>query len=184
MNRNQAGFPWVPKALLALASGCLGGAGVGCVAALAGSVMPITWRAAAWVLFAIVLIPVGFVPSLRMPEIGKETSQRLLDAGPVWWPILNGGLLGVAVTTRLAFPLWYVAPLVSFMLGDWPLGLLIGALYGAARLTTIVGLAWRTRVDAPGLVCDFALGQRKLADRACRAMLLLAALFILGTVGP
>jgi hypothetical protein len=182
VHRNQAGLPWIPKALISLAAGVIGGAAVGTLAAFVGSLFPTSSRAAIGVLSVVLLFATSASP--RMIEIGKETRQSLLNLGPVRWAAVNGALLGVALTSRLAFRLWYIAPLIAFMLGNWTFGLLLGAVYGAARLATIGVLAWRMRNAPPSLVCDFALGQRSRANRACQAILVLAGLFILITVGP
>ena len=81
------------------------------------------------------LVVVGSGSGLSLlPQVNRETSQVLLDRGPLHWAAVNDGLLGIAVSSRLATWLWYVLPLVVLVSGRLWVGVLVFATYGALRL--------------------------------------------------
>ena len=68
-----------------------------------------------------------------MIEINRETSQALLELGPIRWSVVNGAALGVGFVSRIGFAAWYAIPLTAVGFGDPLLGSLVFGAYGAAR---------------------------------------------------
>jgi hypothetical protein len=52
-------------------------------------------------------------------------------------PATNGALLGLAVTSRIGFWLWYVVPLAAFLSAAPVAGAIVWGLYGLARLRVL-----------------------------------------------
>lgn len=89
---------------------------------------------------ALTLAPLLRVP---LPQRDVETPQVLLHRGPLWWAMGNGALLGLAVTSRIGFWLWYVVPIGCLVSGSPVTGALVWGLYAVARLAVIDVIAWR-----------------------------------------
>lgn len=47
---------------------------------------------------------------VKLWQIDIETPQRWMFLGPALWPIANGAALGISLTSRLGFPIFYAVP--------------------------------------------------------------------------
>lgn len=63
----------------------------------------------------------------------RETPKRWLDGGVVQWAMLNGLVLGLGVTTRVGYWLWYAVPITCLLSGEPLLGALVFGVYGLVR---------------------------------------------------
>jgi len=107
------------------------------VLGLAGAQIPLNWRVTGGSLAAVGLLALGlqhlFGERPRLIEINRETSQALLELGPIRWSVVNGAALGVGFVSRIGFAAWYAIPLTALGFGDPLLGSLVFGAYGAAR---------------------------------------------------
>lgn len=71
----------------------------------------------------------------------RETPQSWLEGGVVQWAVRNGVALGLGVTTRIGYWLWYAVPVICLLAGRPLPGALVYGLYGLVR----------TGVGAPAL---------------------------------
>lgn len=182
--RNQQGLDWRYKAAATILSGTSFAALLGGLIGWVGGETPSGVRAVVGTLGAIVLVIAAMFPRLPMPQRNVETEQSLLSRGPIFWAVLNGGLLGIAITSRIGFWLWYVVPLASFLVGSWWAGALVYGWYGLWRLFVIVVLAafvrrgsahWADRLTG--------VSSRRTAQIACRVALVPIALGYLAAFG-
>ena len=122
--------------------------------------------------------------SVNPLQINRETSQRLLERGPLKWSMINGGMLGLAVTSRIGFWLWYAVPTCAFACGTWLGGTVVYATYAGARLFTIAGLAWRIQMLGNSqLIMDLALRLRPRARSVCRPVAIAVGLLFIVAFG-
>ncbi len=82
------------------------------------------------------LMHVRFIP---LPQRGRETPRAWVDKGWPTWALLTGSALGIGVTTRIGFWLWYAVPLAALLWASPALGATLYAAYGIARAT---GSVW------------------------------------------
>lgn len=84
---------------------------------------------------------------LRAPilQINRETPESLLSRGPLLWSAANGALLGLAVTSRIGFWLWYMIPIGVFLSASPIAGAVIWGSYGLVRLGVLGIIAARMR---------------------------------------
>lgn len=115
-----------------------------------------------------------------VPQIDRETSQRLLDRRPVVWATLNGALLGVGFTSRIGFVIWYVVPIAAFASREPLAGSLIFGSYGMARLSTVGAVALWVRAKPQSGVIDRLIYLHPAAIRATDVLsgLLVAAMIV------
>ncbi|MBX6765104.1 MAG: hypothetical protein IRY88_15715 [Rubrobacteraceae bacterium] len=137
MERNQAGRSWIAKALLFSVSASFAGMLSGAALGAAGILLPFEVRVAVASLLALVALAIGSLELLGrkvpLPQFDRETPQRWLHKGALTWALLNGSFLGVGVTSRIGFWLWYVVPLGAFLFADPALGAAIYGAYSVAR---------------------------------------------------
>lgn len=112
-------------------------------------------------------ITVGLVTRPDEPlQFDRETHQRLLHFGPLRWSLVNGGLLGLGITSRVGYWLWYVVPVGTWGVGSWWAGGAIWGLYGFGRLAATGVLAGTL---ANGLVSESQLSRSLLETRRALA---------------
>jgi len=182
--RNQPGLDWRYKGAATVVSGGAFAALLGGLVGWVGGEVPTGLRAAMGTLGAIVLVAAAVFPRLPVPQRDVETERSLLSRGPIAWAAVNGGLLGIAITSRIGFWLWYVVPLASFLLGSWWAGALIYGWYGFSRLAAIVVLAALVRRSSARWA-DRLTGvrSRRAAHLACRVALIPVAMCYLAAFG-
>ena len=184
MVRNQQGLDWRFKAASTVLSGGALAALLGGLIGWIGGEIPTSLRAAVGTVGAIILILAALLPHLPMPQRDTETEQSLLGRGPFAWALLNGGLLGIAITSRIGFWLWYAVPLASFLLGTWWAGALIYGWYGLSRLAAITLVAAYMRRKSSRLADRLTeAGSRHVAQVVCRVALIPVSLCYLALVG-
>lgn len=155
--------------LAAGAAGALCGAALGAL----GGLVEADVRLGAGALVATALLAVTFVPGLEPLQLRRETGEHLLGLHPLAWGAVNGALLGVGVTSRIAFWVFYLVPLGCFVLGSPLAGAAIWGVYGAARLgaSAIAARAMRRWPAENVAVADRLLAARPRADALGRAAL-------------
>lgn len=156
----------------ALAGGLLGWAGR--LTPSPGRVGFVCTLAAAGALFAVV----GGVAGVRLlPQVDRETEQRLLHHGPLRWAMENGALLGLGFASRLGTWLWYAVPVAAFATGSPAEGAIVYAVYGGVRLlvpSVLAALSVRhMTIDVAAAILPLRAGAVRLAD----------SLFVLVCVG-
>lgn len=163
------------KAVTAIAASILAGGVAGSLLGFLGSHMkttlsPLVLATSLWLLVAAAI-------GMRLPQVDRETSQSLLNRGPLVWASINGGLLGVAITSRIGFISWYLVPLSSLASQSAVLGALIWGLYGAARLSVTAWFAYvlQQTQGKPMPMVRTVLGMRPYATRALRIAAALGA---------
>jgi hypothetical protein len=143
VHRTGRDADWRAKALVGVAGASIAGAVAGAVVALLGLAAPSSRSIVVTVgAFLLAVLPVARVP---LPQRDAETPQSLLSRGPIAWSALNGGLLGLALTNRLGFWLWYMIPLTAFASASPIVGGGIWAFYGAVRMGVVAVIARRMR---------------------------------------
>ena len=109
----------------------------GATLGMAGTVLPLETRVAVASLLALAAVFIGALELLGMrvylPQIDRETPQSWLHKGPLIWALLNGLSLGVGVTSRIGFWLWFIIPLGAFLFADPVLGTAIYGTYSLVR---------------------------------------------------
>lgn len=160
------------------ASAALAGAGMGALLALIGMALPARVIAVGGIVLAAVGASVGLIEiaggRVRPWQRDRETPQRWVRQGPVLWAIRNGAVLGVGMSSRVGFWLWYVIPLAALASGDVVLGALLYGLYSLTRGGATLGLLAVLLVSQGGL--DLA---PRLLSYAPRARLLAASQLVL-----
>jgi len=122
------------KANASVAGGAFGGAATGAALGFLASTVPARPRAAVATI-TLLSVAAGMAFLFHRPwQRNTETSQLLLEKGPLRWAFLNGALLGVGFTSRIGFWLWYVIPITVWMSGSAIAGMAVWGLYGGARL--------------------------------------------------
>jgi len=150
------------------ASGTLGGAGFGAVLGALGESMSSNARTVVGTAVGLILLVTAARP-FPMPQVNRETSQKILERGPIQWAAINGGLLGIAITSRIGFWLWYAVPTYAVTSGNWRSGAAAYGVYAVARMAAIVALS--ARIRSPGdsqRVMERMLGLRATARTVCR----------------
>lgn len=120
---------------------------MGAIVGLIGGMAGLPVRAATGAVGTILLIVLPHVRRLRVIQINRETSQALLELGPIRWGIFNGALLGAGFTSRLGTWLWYVVPMTCFVVGAPLAGAVIWGVYAVTRLVIAMGIAAWMRAD-------------------------------------
>lgn len=128
----------------AAAAGSAAGATVGFV----GASVPDEIRGSAgWLLMlslCLVVLADGLGLDVPLPQRDKETPRRWADEPMASWAVKAGVALGLAVTNRLGFVIWYAIPVLVFSMGSVALGALSWATYAFAR-TTVTMVEGRVR---------------------------------------
>lgn len=148
------------------------GAGTGGFLALIGGALPAGALATGGILLAAAGSIVGVVEiaggRVRPWQFDRETPQRWARQGPLHWAIRNGAVLGVGMSSRIGFWLWYVVPLGALASGDIVLGALLYGLYSLTRTGVALGLLALLltsggRLDLAPRLLQWAPGARLLA---------------------
>lgn len=132
--------PWWAKAVVSTLAAAAGGATMGATVGALGGLLDMPLRVALGVAAGalVVVLPLLRVP---LPQRNRETPQDLLYRGPYGWSLVNGVLLGSAVTNRIGFWLWYLVPAGSFVTGSAEFGAAIWGAYALTRLVVIDAVA-------------------------------------------
>lgn len=166
----------------AAVAGLLAGAAVGTL----GTTLPEKVRVSIGVLGAMMLALGSLTTRIPLPQLNRETEQRLLHEGPLRWALINGALLGFGFTSRIGFWTWYFVPLTCFTSGSVLGGALVWGVYGLVRmLVAVVAAMWmRRRSDLMIFVADAMLGARSLARRSTNVTAFALAAILLFRLGP
>lgn len=129
--------------MASVSAAAISGALAGAAAGLVSSLLPVPVRVSAGLLAAsaVAIGALGWLPVL--PEFNRETEQSLLGLGPIRWAIVNGSLLGLGLTSRIGFWIWYLIPAGILAAGSPAAGAAIWGGYGFTRLAVAAGLARR-----------------------------------------
>lgn len=105
---------------------------------LAGGAFPYGWRTLAAVILGGAGIALGASNVAGRLEHAygvrdRETPKSWLDGGVARWAVLNGVTLGVGVTTRVGYWLWYAVPVICLLTGRPLAGALVYGIYGLVR---------------------------------------------------
>jgi hypothetical protein len=118
----------------------LGGLALGALAALAGSLVPESWRSAPWALALVaVLLVVGIVLDTRsrgrgVPSWRRQVDVHWLEAYRGWVMGLGfGAQLGFGVVTIVTSTTTYAVVLLAALSGNVGVGLVIGGVFGLVR---------------------------------------------------
>jgi hypothetical protein len=121
----------------------------------------------------------------RLLQRDMETPQRWLYGSGLRWALLNGSALGIAITTRLGFSLWYVIPAGSFLTADPALGACIYGTYGFTRTASVyLLLRWKASVIDSAEVTDILRSWQPRVRRTCAAALAGIGVAAIVVVGP
>lgn len=154
MTRTSKRAPWWHKAAVAVvsstAAGSIAGAGLGALGAVASD----TVRAgllSALALLGVALVIGGWAGGVKLlPQLDRETEQRLVHHGPLRWAAENGALLGLGFTSRLGTWLWYTVPAAALASASPRGGAMVYGLYGFARLfvpSVLAGISVRRMTE-------------------------------------
>lgn len=132
--------PSILKSLVLVLAGTLGGALAAAIPALVGSGIPADVRLPVAAGLALALAVLA-VTRPRPWQFDVETPTRWLEYPGLWPPLLNGLVLGTGFLTRIGYWLGWLLPVLAFAAAGLG-GVLIGAVYGFARLSASVALAW------------------------------------------
>lgn len=185
MYRGQGKSNWRTKGLLhglaGFGAGALFGAALGGVGSLMGSPL----RGQLVGLLAIPAVVVGAAEvvgrGIPLPDRKRETPQRWMHAGPLLWPILNGGALGLGVSSRIGVWLWYAVPLSSLLSGDVMIGATIFGAYGLVRggIPSLLFVRYRRATSSAVEFGLAMMSKNGLLTRLCGAQLFLLGVVVL-----
>ena len=153
-------------------AGALAGAGTGALLALIGATLPSTVFAVGGILLAMAGVGLGLAEAvgghLRPWQCDRETPQRWAREGALRWAVRNGATLGVGMSSRIGFWLWYAVPLAALASREPLLGALIYGAYSLTRTGAALGLlalplATRGRLDPTPHLLAYVRGARLLA---------------------
>jgi hypothetical protein len=107
----------------------------------------------------LVFVSVGVVALLLLADLAgrplllqrnTETPRQWVDQPPWRWAILNGAALGSGALTRIAFPIWYVLPLIGIATRSSVITAVCWGAYGLVRASAslVVG-GQRIRAGRP-----------------------------------
>jgi hypothetical protein len=117
-----------------------GGLALGALAALVGSLVPVSWRSSPWVLGAVaLLLALGVVVDARSGGHGVPSWRRQVDVR--WLDAYRGWVMGLGFGTQLGFGLvtivtsttTYAVVLFAALSGNVAVGLAIGGAFGLVR---------------------------------------------------
>jgi hypothetical protein len=141
------------------AVGAVAGATAGAMLGLAGGLVPDGWRTATAVTLGSIAIALGVCNAAGRLEraydlLDRETPQSWLDGGAARWAVLNGATLGLGVTTRIGYWLWYAVPVICLLAGQPLPGALVYGLYGLVRtgLGPLALVSVLSRIGSGGFV--------------------------------
>jgi hypothetical protein len=148
VHRNQARSSWVKKGIVFTSGSLVMGLVAGAVLGYSGSLVPRDVRLGLGTLLAFAAVACGLVEvagrRIRPPQWNRETPQRWMYAGPLRAALRNGLTLGLGLTTRIGFVLWYAVPVGAFLTGDPVFGAVIYATYSLTRgITPWIMISWQ-----------------------------------------
>jgi hypothetical protein len=157
----------------------------GALLGLVGSILPLGVRVGLGSLFAVGAVIIGFTHfsgwRLRVAQCDRETPHRWLYGSPFRWALWNGAALGVGVTSRIGFWLWYVIPIAATSSGSPMIGALIYGSFGFVRgwAVWMVLIAFM-RLDDPAVWLIQRYQRARLLTAGILVMTGLAATIVLG----
>jgi hypothetical protein len=154
----------------AIAAGIVAGAVLG----TSGAGLSSTTRGTVALATALLLAAVGTVElfghRVPLPQLSRETSRRYGSMG-IGWVVRNGVAMGVGISTRLGFWLWYAVPVAAVVSGETLRGVIVFGTYALVRATAPIAIIvlrtahWRL----------IALPWRGAAQRTAASLSILAA---------
>ncbi len=72
----------------------------------------------------------GPVPMLQR---NRTTPRRWVEESAAAWSLKAGAALGLGITNRIGFPVWYLVPVLALGTGSWIAGAAMWAAYGLLR---------------------------------------------------
>jgi len=163
------------KLLVYIAAASVTGSAAGGTLAWIGSSLTAEARFALTSGLAVLATGVGFLELVGRPvplvERDQETPYRWVKGGPLSWAARNGAALGIGMTSRIGFPLWYVVPLGSFVSGSLAVGGATYGLYALARSTGAAGVLFATRKGSADRTTFQLIRRGALARRVAAAQL-------------
>jgi hypothetical protein len=107
------------------------------------------------------------VARLRVPTMNRQVDERWLTTYRGWvYGVGYGFQLGLGVVTIVTSAATWVTLAVALLTGSWPVGLVVGSVFGAARSLPLL-LAAPAR--SPGALRDLLLRQQRWSGPARRA---------------
>lgn len=148
-------------------SGAAGGAATAAVFGALGVAVPESPRLAIGTLLALLLLILSVISPHRLPQLNRETRQRLLEQGPIRWASINGFLLGTGLSSRIGYWLFYAVPVGCFVLASPSVAAGIGAEYGLVRLgiASYLGMWMHLHPDRMSQLSRALLSQRETTRR-------------------
>lgn len=176
---------WRLKGLVYSVSALVAAAAFGAFLGFLGAMLPVALRAVGGLLFALASMLIGTLQLLfarpRVIQFDRETPRSWLYSGPYRWAVLNGSTLGVGLTTRIAFWLFYAIPIVAVLCGSPVLGALTYGVYGGTRGFAVWPMLYRStgrRTNTEYLSC-----QRGRALMVTNALLIAVGAYALLALG-
>lgn len=172
VTRTTKQAPWWQKAIAAVVAsttaGALAGAGLGAFGAAASDTVR-GGLVGALAPFGVALVIGGWTAGVKLlPQLDRETEQRLVHHGPLRWAAENGALLGLGFTSRLGTWLWYTVPAAALASGSPREGAMVYGLYGFTRLfvpSVFAGISVRRMtIDVAATVLPWRPEAIRLAD--------------------
>ena len=152
-----------------------------------GSLISLNIRIAIASLLGLIAIILAIIElsgrNIQLLQCDRETPQRWVHRGPLWWAFQNGLALGCGIANRLGFLLWYVIPIGSLLVANPIWGLIIYGTYstvrGMAVWVIILGLG-RYHKDDLG---DWLIRKKETARLLTAGQLLFLGIVITIAVG-
>ncbi len=143
---------WLVRLLVSFVGAAISGFAAGAVVGLAGTILKTPERLAVG-LAASLAVACAAVLKMGLPQRDREAPRALLKLPSLIWAAGNGAVLGLAVTTRIGFWIWYFVPIAAFATGPRR-GAQIWMLYASVRLLSTGLLAAHEVVAGGQLASD------------------------------
>ena len=113
----------------------------GALLGLTGGLLPLQARVSSATVLSLIAMALGtwelIVGRLNPLQCNRETPQQWIRKGPYHWALRNGIALGIGITTRIGFWIWYVVPVSAFLIGRPLEGAIVYGTYGIVRGATV-----------------------------------------------
>jgi len=187
-SRNQGNRSWYVKAIAFFVASTSAALSFGLILGMIGSLFRSETRAAAASLGAVGAIIVGAADILgrgiRLPQVDRETAQRMMHWGAIRGAVANGALLGMGFVSRIGFWLWYVVPMTALLAGDPLVGAIVYGCYGFTRGIAPLPLGARVLKNGGGAASlRWILDTRQHLHRLAAAQLMVAGVVVAVGVG-
>jgi len=172
-------------AAVTLICGAAGGAATAAVFGALGVVVPDSPRSGIGTVLALLLLILSVISPHRLPQLNRETGQRLLEQGQIRWAAINGFLLGTGLSSRIGYWLFYAVLVGCFVLASPSVAAGIGAEYGIVRLGIAgsLGVWMHLHPDRMGQMSRALLLQRQTTRRLSQRVSALIAAALALAIG-